>query len=38
MDIYLKIIVDNSVYVPKLKAEHGLSMLIEYDDERILFN
>jgi len=38
MNIYLKIIVDNSVYVPKIKAEHGLSLLVEYDDERILFN
>lgn len=38
MDISFKIIVDNSVYVPKIKAEHGLSLLVEYDDERILFD
>ena len=34
----ISILVDNFVDVPKLKAEHGLSILIEFEDENILFD
>jgi len=34
----LTILVDNYVYSQKLKAEHGLSILIEHGDESILFD
>ncbi len=40
MDSKIKItsLIDNSTYVPGLKAEHGLSLFIETEKEKILFD
>ena len=34
----ITVLADNSVGAPDVLAEHGLSMLIEADDRRILFD
>lgn len=36
--LHLTILIDNSVYVPCLRAEHGLAVLIETDDVRLLLD
>ena len=38
MDIRLKIIIDNLVFSPGLKAEHGFCMFIETPENRIIFD
>ena len=38
MDISVKVIVDNIVFRPRLKAEHGLSLLISIPQGLILFD
>lgn len=37
-DVSITVLVTNIVFGPKLKAEHGLSLWIEYSGKRILFD
>ena len=38
MDINLTVIIDNMVYVPGLRAEHGFCLFIETEEHKLLFD